>query len=255
MKKVSLFNCAVITLLSSCTSLSNNKNEPQIVSDTLATEVPVVVVDTVPVLGIDVSHFQGDIDWGKIKDANIKFAYSKATQGTHFQDPRFKTNWKNSQDAGLASGAYHFYKIGEDVEEQARSFIKVVGQLVSGDMLPMLDLEQGSIKSGTKVDVATFQKNVMIWLKMVEDSLGVQPIIYTNNPFANAYLINPKFSKYKLWLAEYGVSKPKTPKTWSATGWTIWQRSARGSIEGEIGNVDHDILKGFENELSALKIQ
>jgi lysozyme len=210
--------------------------------------------ESLVVKGIDVSHFQGDINWEEIKSAGINFSYSKATQGHGFKDPKFQMNWKNAQAVGLAAGAYHFYMVGSEAEPQVKIFLEAVGKLNPGDMPPMIDLEQGSIPKGVKVDVVTFQKNVITWLNEVERELGVQPIIYTNNPFANAYLKDSTFSKYKLWLAEYGVDTPRVPATWSNKGWTIWQRSERGKIEGAIGDIDHDLLNTKLFSLEELQV-
>jgi lysozyme len=205
-----------------------------------------------PVLGIDVSHFQGDVNWQQIKQAGISYAYAKATQGEKFHDPKFERNWKEAKAAGIYRGAYHFYVVGEDPLKQAESFIKKVGSLESGDLPPMLDLEQGSIPKDFKVEPEELQKNILSWLKHVENKLGVQPLIYTNNPFGNTYLDHPEFANYKLWLAEYGVTKPRLPKTWSSTGWIMWQRSEKGHVEGAVGDVDHDLFNGNLEQLQAM---
>lgn len=200
-----------------------------------------------PILGIDVSHFQGDVDWNRIKKCNISFAYAKATQGTSFKDPKFKENQRNTKQAGLKHGSYHFYLTNEDPVKQAHHYINTIQSLDEGQMIPMLDLESGGIRG--KIVVDKFQKDVLIWLKIVEKKLGVKPIIYTNNPFGNAYLNHPEFSKYHLWLAEYRVKKPRIPKVWKNKGWTIWQRSEKGKLDGVHGDVDHDLV----NEVYTLK--
>ena len=191
------------------------------------------------ILGIDVSHFQGDIDWAKIKSANIRFAYDKAAQGSRYKDPKYAQNKVGARNVGLAHGSYHFFTSNESGLAQAAHFCQVV-DYKEGDMPPVLDLEQGSIVNG--VTILAFQKEVVDWLNEVERQLGVKPIIYTNHPFGEQYLDHPDFSAYELWIAEYGVSSPKIPKQWKEKGWLIWQRSERGSIEGAIGDVDHDLF-------------
>jgi lysozyme len=198
-------------------------------------------------LGIDVSHFQGAVNWEEIKANNITFAYTKATQGHTYVDSKFHQNWSDMTTAGIARGAYHFYSTESNGKSQAEHFINTVGEVKIGDMPPVLDLEQGGI-NGT-VDVKLFQQEVMSWLNAVEAKFGVKPMIYTNNPFANKYLNNVKFAEYTLWIAEYGVEEAKTPLTWKDKGWAIWQRTERGNIEGEIGNVDHDITNMALHEL------
>ena len=200
-------------------------------------------------LGIDVSHFQQKINWKEIREADISFAYSKATQGKDYVDPRFRENWNNMGKASLAKGAYHFYQSNDSGLEQAKHFCKTVGTFGMGDIPPVLDLEGGGIK-GT-VHKESLQKEIHIWLKHVHQEMGVKPIIYTNNVFANKYLIGSDFSDYHLWIAEYGVEEPRIPKAWKNKKWLIWQRTPRGKVEGALGNVDHDIASAyFENLVS-----
>ena len=233
----------VLVFISAC----NSKEKP-----TNSVEIPIVkvdstktneakIVETKPALGIDVSHFQGEINWNEIKENNITFAYSKATEGHNYTDPKFQLNWKNMTNAEISKGAYHFYTTNSGGKAQALYYINTVKEIKSGDLPPVLDLEQGGLKA--EVTVEEYQKEVTIWLNEVEKELGVKPIIYTNNPFANKYLNKPHFSNYTLWIAEYGVKVAKTPNAWKGVGWTIWQRTESGNIEGEVGNVDHDVTK------------
>ncbi len=191
-----------------------------------------------PVLGIDVSHFQGDINWKEIKDAKLLFAYDKATQGEGYRDPDYAQNREGAHAVGLSHGAYHFYVAGDDPAKQANNFLAVV-DYASDDMPPVLDLEQGGMKKG--INAQTYQQNVLKWLNLVETKLNIRPIIYTNHPFGNEYLDHPDFAKYDLWIAEYEVDTPKIPNAWKEEGWLIWQRSERGKVEGAVGNVDHDL--------------
>jgi lysozyme len=185
-----------------------------------------------------VSHFQGDIDWQKIKDAQVSFVYDKATQGSTYKDPKYLKNKAGAQAVSLLHGSYHFFTSNEDAKEQAAHFVSVVDYNF-GNLPPVLDLEQGSIKG--VVDVPSFQKEVLIWLKEVENKLDIKPIIYTNHPFGEQYLNHSEFVNFELWIAEYGVEKPKIPPIWQEKGWLIWQRSDRGKVEGAVGDVDHDL--------------
>ncbi|MDN3671111.1 glycoside hydrolase family 25 protein [Echinicola jeungdonensis] len=197
-----------------------------------------------PILGIDVSHFQGTIDWQKIKAANIDFAYDKASQGQGYQDPEYSHNRQGAKNVGLIHGAYHFYVAGENPEKQASNYLEAA-EYTPGDMPPVLDLEPGGMKN--TVDKKSFQQNVLKWLTLVEEKLKVKPIIYTDPQFGNEYLDLPEFSKYPLWIAEYGVKNPKTPIAWKKNGWLIWQRTDKGKIQGAIGNVDHDLYNPEKN--------
>jgi lysozyme len=206
-----------------------------------------------PVLGIDVSHFQSNVNWVEVKQAGISYVYSKATQGTRDTDPKFKRNHVETKNAGLLHGAYHFYVAGEDPVKQAELFLKAIMPITEHSIPPVLDLEQGGMKPG--IVKGAFHKDVLTWLKKVEAVSGIRPIIYTNHPFGNEYLDHPDFGSYHLWIAEYGVAMPKIPTAWKTKGWLMWQRSERGKIEGAIGNVDHDLLNGDVQVLKSLVVR
>lgn len=192
------------------------------------------------VKGIDVSHFNGDIDWETIKSQDITFAYAKATEGLDYKDSKFDQNWTNMKESSIIRGAYHFYVAKDDPVKQAEFFIKVVGELEGNDMPIMLDLEGQNI-GGLSIEI--YQKNVQKWLDLVEDHFKVQPIIYTNKPFGDKYLNKTKFSNYKLWIAEYCEHAPLIPIAWKEKGWYIWQCTAHDTFKGLSGNVDEDVLK------------
>lgn len=192
--------------------------------------------------GIDVSYYQGNIDWQSVKDAGVVFAFARATYGTTKVDPQFHTNWQVMKNAGIIRGAYHFFVAAEDPVEQASFFASTVGSLDSGDLPPVLDVEAGS---GTNSSLVS---NVQTWLSTVEQRLGVTPMIYTAPSYWNEYM-TADFGKYPLWVAEYGVTTPKSVKGWS--GWTFWQHSAAGTVSGIEGTVDLDYFNGSYNELLA----
>lgn len=191
------------------------------------------------VLGIDVSHFQGDVNWDEIKKAGIIFVYDKATEGETYVDPKYARNRLGAHEYDLLHGSYHFFESDDDPKKQAELFISVI-EHKPGDMPPVLDLEEGGIKG--EVSLNELSKNIMTFLKYVEEKLNVKPIIYTNHKFGNKYLTDPEFAKYELWIAEYDVPQPLIPDIWKNQGWLIWQRTERGKIEGSIGDVDHDLL-------------
>ncbi|HXU02879.1 MAG TPA: GH25 family lysozyme [Polyangia bacterium] len=93
------------------------------------------------VLGIDVSHHNGSIDWPSVARSQVRFAFSKATEGSSFVDPRFGSNWSGIRDAGILRGAYHFGRPASDPEAQAAHFASVIGPLSWGELPPALDLE------------------------------------------------------------------------------------------------------------------
>ena len=86
--------------------------------------------------GLDVSHYQGNVNWAEVKQAGMSFAYAKATEGASSVDSEFKTNWQNLKAAGLLRGAYHFFDAGVDGTSQASHFLQNV-QLEAGDLPPV----------------------------------------------------------------------------------------------------------------------
>ena len=239
---------SVLVLTFGCSNRAT-KETPE---STSATEKHSSPMESSKVFGIDVSHFQGDIDWKETQEMGVAFAYTKATQGDEYTDPKFDTNWKALRNTGIYRGAYHFYMAGKDPEKQADHFIMTVGQLEKGDMPPMLDLEEGGISMAKDIDIDTYQKNVLKWLKRVEQALDIKPIIYTDHPFGSKYLTSPDFASYGLWIADWENRKsPLLPAVWN-NNWLIWQRTERGTEEGIQGDVDKDLFNGSFKDLKSL---
>lgn len=202
--------------------------------------------------GIDVSHHQDSIDWTKVRAAGHRFAFIKATEGATVTDALFATNWKAARDAGLRTGAYHFFHPQTDVAKQVENFLAAVGSRRSGDLPPVLDLEVPSewivapeFDQWSKVPASERVPRVLAWLKAVEARLGVRPIIYLSPSFANDILANDaRLAAYDLWIAHYtSASSPTVPKPW--TTWLYWQFSETGTAPGIPGkSVDLDVFNG-----------
>ncbi|MTI00309.1 glycoside hydrolase family 25 protein [Roseibium sp. RKSG952] len=187
--------------------------------------------------GIDVSHYQGDIDWQAVAGAGISFAYLKATEGTGYSDTTFAGNWAGCQDAAIASGAYHYFLPRDSFLQQAENFVsalKSVGYDRSKDLPPAIDCEEMDGSSP-----AEYVHALGSMTHLLEKLLWVKPMIYTSPGFWNG-LGNPDFSQYPLWLAEYtSAPQPNVPAPWSA--YTIWQYSQKGQVSGISGYCDSDI--------------
>lgn len=192
--------------------------------------------------GIDVSHFQGAVNWQEVKQAGMSFALAKATEGQTSVDSQFKNNWPNMKAAGLLRGAYHFFDAGIDGTAQANHFLQNT-QIEPGDLPPVIDVEAAA--SASK---ATILQEVQNWLDTVEQALNRRPMIYTTASFWDSHL-NDTFGAYPLWVAEYGVSAPKIPAGWST--WQFWQYSQSGTVSGVSGNVDMDEFNGSYDDLLA----
>lgn len=191
--------------------------------------------------GIDVSYYQGNIDWSAVAQAGVVFSFIKATEGTLTIDPQFHANWNGAHAAGLLRGAYHFYHPGADPHQQAEHFLNVA-QIGPGDLPPVLDIE-------TPGEASEIIAGIQVWLAAVEHRTGKTPILYTDPGFW-ATLKTPGFGRFPLWIAEYGVVEPTVPTGWSA--WTFWQFSEAMSIQGIKGFVDFDVFQGTLSDLQRM---
>jgi lysozyme len=182
--------------------------------------------------GLDVSYWQGTINWQAVRNAGYRFAFARATQGTGYADPTFVNNVTCAQQAGILVGAYHFFQLAMPAKEQARFFLnKLVN--VKLDLPAALDFEDSTTM--TKAAAASVVKS---WLDLVEQGTGRRPIIYTNANSWDTYIGAPVWVRdYQLWVANYtAAAEPYKPKCW--TSWIFWQHSNTGQIPGISGNVD-----------------
>lgn len=202
------------------------------------TEFGIPIPSNYPIHGIDVSRYQDRISWESVQKMDVDgiklgFAFIKATEGTNNVDPYFKRNWKKSKDAGIIRGAYHFFVPAKSGKLQAENFIRRVN-MESGDLPPVLDIEQMH-----RVQTPVLQRELLIWLRLVEQHYGVRPIVYTNISFYKKYL-QGKFEDYPLWVAHY--LEPHQPRI--TRDWLFWQHSETGRVNGIISKVDFNVFNG-----------
>ncbi|MGI4739295.1 MAG: glycoside hydrolase family 25 protein [Janthinobacterium lividum] len=193
--------------------------------------------------GIDVSTYQGRIDWPEVARQRVRFAFIKASEGATLRDSRFRRNWQQARAAGILSGAYHYFQPNRDGGVQARLFISTV-PLRPGDLPPVLDVEASRFH-----DVAEMRLEVRQWLDAVEAHYHVRPILYSNYTFYRHYLAG-HFDDYPLWLAHYEVERPTLP----ASRWIIWQHSDESYVPGIRGTVDFNVFQGSYAALLALRV-
>ncbi len=197
--------------------------------------------------GIDISHYQGEIDWEQLKNAMIKgcplrFIIVKSTEGASRIDPNFRENFSQARDYGFIRGVYHFWSNKSSAREQAYFFLDKV-HLTDGDLPPVLDIEH---KPADK-SVEDFQRDVLTWLHIVEDKYHVKPIIYTYYKFKEQYLSAPVFDDYPYWIAHYYVDKVQYKGKWK-----FWQHTDAGKLPGIKGYVDFNIYNGSYYDLRQL---
>lgn len=198
--------------------------------------------------GIDISHYQGTVSWSRVDNAGISFAFMKATEGSTYADPTLRRNWDGAEAQGIYRGAYHFARPSSGTAaKQARYYVSKVGSFTSkGDLPPVLDLEATG-----GLGVSALRTWVSTWLSTTEKLTGRTPIIYVSPSFWEDHLGNSTaFHHYPLWVAHYGVSKPRVPGGWST--WTFWQRTSSGSVPGISGNVDMNEFNGSSASLAKL---
>lgn len=200
--------------------------------------------------GIDISHYQGTIDWdelrnGMIEGCPIRFIVVKATEGSTKVDSRFKDNFYQARENGYIRGAYHFWSLKSSARDQAYFFLKNV-RLESGDLPPVLDIE----KKPKDQSIEDFQMDVLTWLHIVEDRYHVKPIIYTYYKFKDKYLSAPVFDDYPYWIAHYYVDKVEYKGEWK-----FWQHTDAGRLPGIRGRIDFDIYNGSFYDLQKLCIE
>lgn len=181
--------------------------------------------------GIDVSDYQGRVDWTAVANSGMSFGVTKATEGATFVADTFVANWTGIRSVGLVRGAYHFFRPKTDARAQAENFLRIV-KLETGDLPPVLDIETTDGMSGE-----TIAARMETWLTIVERETQRRPLIYTYPGFWERIGDMKRFSDYPLWIAHYtDASEPFVPGGWGT--WTFWQYTDRGSVNGVLGGVD-----------------
>lgn len=192
-----------------------------------------------PVRGVDASHYQGQMNWERIAEQGITFAFLKATEGSGTVDDCFAENWKNARAAGLYVGAYHFFSFDSSAATQADNYCSVVPD--DEDALPpVIDLEY--YRSENLPDADAVRTNLRILLARMRGVYGKKPIIYTTRQCWEAYLKDTDFD-YTLWIR----SIFSAPSHSFSPDWTFWQYNPRGMLDGYSGGdvlIDLNVFRG-----------
>lgn len=207
------------------------------------------------VYGIDLSHYQKDVNWDNFalycdKNGNVYsgtpeekkymqpvfFVYLKATEGATIKDETYSIRATEAERHGILKGAYHFLHLGSPIDEQIKNFVETANW-TQGDMPPALDIEVVS-------EIKEYGKDLLVektlqWLRTIESTMHVRPIIYTRENIRNQYLNDERLKKYDFWIARYSDKGPDN------FDWHLWQRTDKGVLEGyDAGRIDINLFKG-----------
>lgn len=194
------------------------------------------------VMGVDVSDYQGVIDWEMLEAQGVRFAFIKATEGSGYADGSFRRNITAAADTDIRISAYHFFSFDSAGETQADNFIRTVGDSEL-DMPPAVDIEYYGDKALHKPSRSETREKLGALLERLEQHYGVKPVIYTT---LSAYLryVRRDFSDYPLWIRSVDAEP-------DIIGWTFWQYSGNGILDGYYGDekyIDLNVYNGTEEE-------
>lgn len=197
------------------------------------------------VFGVDVSSYQGDIDWPVLARQGVDFAFIKATEGSGMQDSRFADNWAEAQAAGVRVGAYHFFSYDSPGATQAANFIAQV-PVTEGALPPVVDIEFYGDKLLHPPDRAAARAMLDPLLEALEAHYGQKPILYVTYRSYRLY-IQGDYRDYPLWFSSPVVAP-------LGKGWSFWQYSHTAELAGYYGTqprIDLNVFRGSREEFMA----
>ncbi len=192
--------------------------------------------------GVDVTSYNGVVDWNQVESSGVSFALVRAADGL-YADPNFANNYAGAKAANLIRGAYQFFRPEQDPVAQANLLLQAIGTLGPGDLPPTLDVE---VTEG--VGSATIVYGVQTWANKVQMATGRAPIIYTTSSFWASIGYPKGFASSRLWIASWGVTCPDVPSPWYA--WVFWQYTDSATVPGIATPVNAD---EFDGDLAALQ--
>jgi lysozyme len=193
-----------------------------------------------PVHGVDVSRWQGNINWQKLRSQGANFAYIKATDGGDHLDPMFRKHWKGAGEAGLKRGAYHFFYWCRSGAEQAEWFIRNVPRAENA-LPPVIDVEYNhQSRCKKRLSRELVLKKMKTFMDRLEAHYGQRPVIYTAPDFYRDNL-RGEFLDYPFWLRAVAEHPSKV---YPGRKWVFWQYSGTGLSHGVTGEIDLNVFHG-----------
>ncbi|MCP4315995.1 MAG: glycoside hydrolase family 25 protein [Hyphomicrobiales bacterium] len=195
--------------------------------------------------GIDVSKWQGDIDWRRLKRADVAFAYIKSTEGGDHRDENFTRYWNGAKRAGIPRGAYHFYYFCRSAKEQAAWFIANTPRDRSA-LPPVLDIEWNHQSPSCKMrpDPAIIRREMRVFVKQIEAHYGKRPLIYTTIDFHRQNL-EGHFTDYQFWVRSVA---DHPDNIYDGRAWHFWQYTGTGRVPGINGDADINVFVGNKEQ-------
>ena len=197
-----------------------------------------------PVRGIDISHYQGEINWEELSEEHVDFVIMKATEGGDWVDKRFVENWQNAQDAGYVVGVYHFFSFCKPGKLQAEHIIRTV-PASPNSLAISIDLEYDNNCNG-QAPKDDLLKEIQVCLELLENHYKKKPILYATPDFYEYYL-GEEFLQNPSWIRSI-FSAPQLENR----PWTFWQYSNRGKLKGIEGYVDLNVFEGNKTAFQTL---
>ncbi|MBR2658304.1 hypothetical protein IKG28_00155 [Candidatus Saccharibacteria bacterium] len=200
--------------------------------------------------GVDVSSYQENVDFKKLKEQHIDFAYIKATEGNSHVDKSFNEKWAAAKEAGVLAGAYHYFVYNNSGASQAENFVKTIGDL-DGSLIPAVDMELTPEEVQNPPEKDAVVRGLKAFLAVVEEKYGVKPLIYAQKDYFDKYLADD-FASYPRWIRN--VFYPVFIDV--GEEWTVWQYCDRGMLEGYSGEKYIDLnAVNSKTGLDSLKVQ
>ncbi|MFB2550744.1 glycoside hydrolase family 25 protein [Ensifer soli] len=245
MRRLLLALLPLLALVSGCSTTDYDLVETASIPPRFEDRHPQDFGDVTPhhhqVHGIDVSKWQGDINWLQVARSGVSFAFIKATEGKDVLDKRFHEYWQNARSVGIPYAPYHFYYFCSTADDQADWFIANVPK--SAVFLPpVLDVEWNGESKNCRYRPSpiTVQAEMKRFMDRIEKHYGKRPIIYTSVDFHRDNLVG-QFNDYHFWVR----SVAKHPREiYTDRRWAFWQYTSTGVIPGIPGNTDINVFGG-----------
>ncbi len=258
MRQLAMAALPVLALLTGCTASSYDLISTSSIKSRFHDEHPIDFGHDAPhkrdVHGIDVSKWNGEINWRSVKKSGVAFAFIKATEGKDVLDTKFSEYWRGAQRANLAHAPYHFYYFCSSPDEQADWFIRNVPK-ESMSLPPVLDVEWNhqSKTCSYRPSAVEVRRMMKRFMDRIEAYYGKRPIIYTAVDFHRDNLVG-YFQDYHFWVRS--TAEPPS-ETYADRRWAFWQYTSTGRIPGIENKTDINVFAGnranWKNWVAALR--